>query len=292
MIRRLALILALLSPVAALAQTAGSVLMVPAAFGLDDCTDTDNSVLLSWTTAQAIVEGDFYKVYVSNSPPGGSTPACTTSAVATGTKIGIDFPALTTTQNFVGSNTRAQFIADSGAYCTAGATAPTIWVCVQHTRGTVIQAVMSGSAPLYLKPPPQPVNVTVGPGDTALYVSWDKNPVANGVPTSSYEVNAVASSPPNPADEHIQAFTGLANNRVTGLTNGVTYSVTVKSVSPGSNKSAATDEVYGTPEPVAGFWEQYHAIPGREQGGCTGGPAGLIALLGVALALGSFWRRS
>jgi hypothetical protein len=91
-----------------------------------------------------------------------------------------------------------------------------------------------------------------------------------------------------------QTFTGKTNNRVTGLTNGVTYSVTVTSLSGGDNESAASaPAVTGTPEAVSSFWDLYVAEPGhREQGGCGGGPAGLVSLLGVALALRGLRRRS
>jgi len=288
MIRSLALILALLSPVAALAQTTASVNTVPAAFGYDDCLSTDTYVTIAWTTSVTPITGDVYRLYVSG------TQSCPSTGTPAGTQLGGDITPTTVPQFYPFTLTRSEFIAAAGiTTCPVGDPTKTIFICVQQWgAASTFRTSVTTSVPLYLKPPPQPVNLQVAPGDTALYVTWAKNPTDNTVPTSSYEVNAVASSPPNLADEHIQAFTGLANNRVTGLTNGVTYSVTVKSVSPGSNKSAATDEVYGTPEPVAGFWEQYHAIPGREQGGCTGGPAGLIALLGVALALGSFWRRS
>jgi len=287
MIRRLALILALLSPVAGSAQTAGQVNILPAAFGVADCTSTTTSVQLSWTTTQTPLDGDFYKVYVSTSS------ACTTTAAPTATKIGIDFPATSVTQSFVGGLTRSEFITASGASCTPGATSPTIWVCVQHTRsGTnTIVAAMTGSAPLNLSPPPVPVNVSVAPGDGALYVSWADG-VANGVAAASYEVTAVASNPVNAADTHTQGFTGKTNNRVSGLTNGVVYAVTVRSVSAGSNASAWTAPAYGTPQLVYDFWDQYKLDGGREVGGCGGGPAGLVSLLGVALAMRGLRRRS
>jgi hypothetical protein len=150
---------------------------------------------------------------------------------------------------------------------------------------------MSGSATLVVSPPPVPVAVSVAPGDTALYVSWADG-IDNGVAAASYDVTAVASSPPNTADTHTQSFTGTSSNRVTGLTNGVTYAVTVRSVSAGSNRSAWTAEVYGTPAPVSDFWDAYQVAGGREQGGCGGGPAGLVSMLGVALALRGLRRRS
>ena len=93
-------------------------------------------------------------------------------------------------------------------------------------------------------------------------------------------------------DIQIQTFTGKTNNRVTGLTNGVTYAVTVRSVSAGGNQSVATAAVSGTPEKVSDFWDQYTKAKGPEQGGCGGGPAGLVSLLGVALVLRGLRRRS
>jgi hypothetical protein len=284
MTRRLALILALLSPLAGSAQTAGNVTILPAAFGVDDCTSTSTSVLLSWTTTSAIVDGDQYRVYVSTNSTCGTTPL-------TVGKIGSDFAAATPTQSFTGGLTRSEFITASGASCSAGGAGSTLWVCVQHVRGTVVQAGMSGSATLVVSPPPVPISVSVAPGDTALYVSWADG-ADNGVAAASYEVTAVASTPANAADTHIQNFTGKTGNRVTGLTNGVTYAVTVRALSAGSNRSAWTTEVLGTPAPVADFWDAYTEAKGREQGGCGGGPAGLVSLLGVALALRGLRRRS
>jgi hypothetical protein len=282
--RRLALILALLSPLAGSAQTAGNVTILPAAFGVDDCTSTTNSVQISWTTTSAIVDGDVYRVYVS------TNSTCGTTALTNG-KIGSDFAATTATQSFTGGLTRSEFITASGAACTAGGAGSTLWVCVQHVRGSNVQAGMSASATLVVSPPPVPVSVTVSPGDTALYVSWADG-TANSVAAASYEVNAVADSPANPADTHTQTFTDKTNNRITGLTNDVTYAVTVRAVSAGSNRSAWSAAVQGTPAQVMGFWDEYTKANGREQGGCGGGPAGLVSLLGVALALRGLRRKS
>jgi hypothetical protein len=286
MIRRLALILALLSPVAALAQAAGEVLMVPAAFGYADClalAAPPTYVTMAWTSSQAPVTDDVYRVYVSS-----NNAACST-VVSTAKKVGGDVTA-TTTSGTLGGLVRYTFLFDSGASCTSGGATATISVCVQHVNAAgTVKAFMSGSAPLYLAPPPVPVIASVAPGDSALYVSWGA--VSGTVPAASYEVNATAYSPINLADEHIQVFTGATNNRVTGLTNGVTYQVTVKSVSPGSNVSIASAEAFGTPAPVSDFWDAYHGAGGREQGGCGGGPAGLVSLLGVALAWRGLRRR-
>jgi hypothetical protein len=171
-----------------------------------------------------------------------------------------------------------------------------IYVCVQQVStavGTPLRTSMNGQAQLYRSPPPVPVNLQVAPGDSALYVSWDVNPEGTGVAASSYDVTAVADTPPNAADTHTQSFTGTSNNRVSGLTNGVKYKVTVNSVSPGSNPSIQSVEAFGTPAPVSDFWDTYKTEDhGREVGGCGGGSAGLVSLLGVALALRGLRRKS
>jgi hypothetical protein len=133
------------------------------------------------------------------------------------------------------------------------------------------------------------VSVSVAAGDGALYVSWADG-TDNGVAATSYRVTAEAVG--NPGDTHTESFTGKSNQRISGLTNGVTYSVTVIAVSAGGNRSLASEPVTGTPQHVADFWEQYQEAGGREQGGCGGGPAGVLSLLGVALALRGFRRRS
>ncbi len=291
MTRRLALILALLSPLAGSAQTAGAVAITPNAFGTDDCTVSDKSVTISWMTTVAPVTGDVYKVFVN-------TTGCLSTPMTTG-QVGSDITAdatSTTTPQFLPSPpTRMDFLVTNAGITACAVAGPTIkiYACVHQvsTATGAIRTSMSGTAQLYREPPPVPVSVTVAPGDTALYVSWAGG-TANGIPASSYQVNATASSPINLADEHLQTFTGTSNNRVTGLTNGVTYRVTVRAISAGSNMSDASAEAFGTPEPVADFWDEYTKAQGREQGGCGGGAAGLLSLLGVALVLRGLRRRS
>jgi hypothetical protein len=293
MIRRLALILALLCPVAGLAQAAGEVLVLPQALGIADCSASDKFVNISWMTTLAPTTGDVYRVYVN-------TTGCSSSAMTTG-QLGSDITpestSATTPQVYQSPPTRMDFLINTAGITDCSVAGPTIkvYVCVQQVTitGSVLRATMNGSAQLYRVAPPVPVNVRVASGDSALYVSWDVNPVGTGVAAASYDVTAVADTPANPSDTQTQSFTGTANNRVSGLTNGVTYKVTVKSVSPGSNSSAASVEALGTPAPVSDFWDAYKTEDhGREVGGCGGGPAGLVSLLGVALALRGLRRKS
>jgi hypothetical protein len=287
MLRRLAVLIALLSPAAGLAQTSGEVLIIPAAFGVADCTSTTTFVSLSWMSPLTITVGDIYRVYV------GTTSSCPTTGTPTGTQLGSDIAATSQTQTYDSTLTRADFISKAGvASCSASTVSPTIYVCVQHlvVGGGTVRTTMSGSAPLVLSPPPVPVNVSVAPGDGALFVSWADG-ASTGVAAASYRVTAVAQG--NAGDTHTESFTGRSNNRIGGLTNNVTYDVTVTSVAAGSNESLPSAVVSGTPQPVNGFWEQYTGIDGHhEQGGCGGGAAGLFSLVGLALAMRRLRRRS
>ncbi len=288
MLRRLALLVALLGPATGLAQSAGTVQITPSSFGKTACTSTADTVTLTWTSSATIATGDVYRVYVS------STSA--TCPTASGTPAGYaqlaagDIAATAQTQSYPGTLTQADFLTAAGANCTANAT---IYVCVQHWAtggGSTAKATATGSAKLEVLPPPVPVNVAVAPGDSALFVSWADG-TANGVAAVSYNVTAVAQG--NPADFQTKNFVGRTNNRIDQLTNGTTYDVTVTSLSSGGNESLpSSPAVSGTPQPVNGFWEQYTADSGREQGGCAGGPAGALSLLGVALALRGLRRRS
>lgn len=286
MTRRLALILALLSPLAGSAQTAGAVLITPNAFGPTDCTSTTASVNLSWTSSGTFVAGDTFSVYVHNAE---SCPATGTPA---GTMLVTGLAATTASGSYptTGTLTRRDFISKAGLSACGGGT---IHVCAQHwpvagTTGTA-KGTATGSADLVVAPASVPINVTVAPGDSALFVSWADG-ADSAIAAVSYNVTAVSTTPP---ETHTASFTSRSNQRMSGLTNGVTYTVTVTSVSAGGIESGPSlTVVTGTPSPVSGFWEQYAGQDHREQGGCGGGAAGLFSLLGVAMALRGLRRRS
>jgi hypothetical protein len=294
MIRRLTLILALLSPFAAFAQTvaAGQLLAVPSIFGTKHCA-SGNSIYITWLTVPVVLAGDYYRIKVSNTSdcPDSSTTITTTiwkdRLLATDATATPRYPLLGTPVE-----TPADFFAKAGFnVCppppVAGGKA---YACVAHyvANGTTPVWSNSTEATFEVLAPPVPEQVTVTPGDSSLYVSWVDGP-STGVNATKYNVTATGST-----GATTQTFTGRTNNRVTGLTNGVTYSVQVIALSAGDNESAAsTPAVTGTPEAVNSFWDLYEAEPGhREQGGCGGGPAGLVSLVGVALALRGLRRRS
>jgi hypothetical protein len=288
MLRRLALLLALLGPAAGQAQVAGTVTVVPTAFGTADCSggaNSSKSVLITWTVSINPVATDFYRILLS------STSGCPAGSAVLADNV----LALGATQSYptVGTLTRTDFLTAAGI---TSCTAATIYVCVElwpalgGGSGATPRATATGNVKLEVLPPPVPVGVAVEPGDSSLFVSWGEG-TSTGVLANSWNVTATATT--NPADTHVQAFYGTSSNRVTGLANGVTYAVSVTSVSVGGNESVASSPVVtGTPQPVAGFWEQYVAAGGKDPGGCAGGPAGAVSLLVAALALRGLRRRS
>jgi len=251
----------MLSPVAGLAQAAGVVLVSPTAFGPNDCTSTTNSVRLSWTSSGTFATGDTYSIYVS------TTESCPATGTPAGVLIASGVIATSASQTYPTTETltRKDFITKAGI-TTCGAA--TIHVCVQHwpstgTGGTA-KGTAKGTADLVVSPASVPVNVSVAPGDAALYVSWADG-TDSAILAVSYNVTAASTAS---ADTYTASFTGKINQRITGLTNGVTYNVTVTSVSAGGLESMPSlTVVTGTPAPGAGFWDLYDANGAREQGG-------------------------
>lgn len=274
----------MLSPVAGLAQAAGVVRISPTAFGPADCASTTTSVSLSWTSSGTFATGDTYSIYAS------TTESCPVTGTPAGGLIASGVLATSASQTYPTTETltRKDFITKAGI-TTCGAA--TIHVCVQHwpsagTGGTA-KGTAKGTADLVVSPASVPVNVSVAPGDTALFVSWADG-TDSAILAVSYNVTAVGST--GTRTQNFTSVTGL--HRVNSLTNGDTYSVTVTSVSAGGNESLASAAVTGTPAPVVDFWDRYTDAAHREQGGCGGGPAGALSLLGVALALRGLRRRS
>lgn len=99
-------------------------------------------------------------------------------------------------------------------------------------------------------------NVTVTPGDGTLVVHWDAQ---TGI--SKYRVTV---TDPNGKTQTVETSTGAASVSVSGLTNGVLYTVTVQAIDFSGNVGAASVAALGTPEDQCDFWECYQ---GKEKGG-------------------------
>ena len=172
------------------------------------------------------------------------------------------------------------------------ATASTLFVCVQDSTG----ATITGSIPLDLATPPPPVENTPTPGDSALNVSW--SPGGGSVDAGagaafSYNVYCDVHPATSPIAKKCASVTGqgTTNTRITGLTNGTSYDVEITALSQGGNESAHSNTETGAPQMVNDFWRLYKSDGGPEQGGCSLGTGGVMALLALLAPLALRLRR-
>jgi MYXO-CTERM domain-containing protein len=191
----------------------------------------------------------------------------------------------------------SQIAAASGKGACNATAAEDIEICVEATDSPAGAGNLVGTARgkliLSLVPPNTPTDPsTPAPGEGALNVSWSKSP---GDPVPDYYV-AQATTGPNVDPTQtatvtvgsgtISALDTRMSARISHLTDGVVYQVTVTAFSIADNPSlepafAGT----GSPTQVNDFFEMYKADGGREVGGCSSGTAGLLALAGVGALL-------
>jgi hypothetical protein len=295
--RKLALLAVALAPFAATAQTAGAITFSPqSSFGQLDCRNaTATGITIAFNTGVTIPSGSTYQVQASN------TTACPTtvssSGVTTATlKTGIVPGSLTeTTHNYPDDGSTvflSNYVSAAGFPIGQCTTAETIYVCVSLMSGTTVDGTATGTITIEVAPPSIPVLNTPGKGNGRLYLSWSDG-TDSTVSVDHYNILAVATgtstgtaTDPNP---HNITATGHSTT-FSGLTNGVTYDVSMTSVSAGGNESRSSNTVQGQPELTNGFWENYVAAGGVEEGGCAGGAGGLLSLA-VLVGLGRAVRR-
>ena len=310
MLRRALLVAALLAPAAGWAQTVSLTVSPPGPFGKAACVAAGNAndpaLSLSWTVAppsgSVLGTGWTYQV-VALTGGGCSTAPAQANVVNTAT-----IQATLPTGSYPAGTTDTLHLSDlvthSGASCTA-TTDQTITLCVQLLNGGSVSTSVSATVTVQLGAPSIPVGVGASPGDSALNVSWADG-TDSTVAATSYRVEAspllasCVGAIPSPLTvaclDLNNSVTGTTSNhslRLGGLTNGVAYGVRVYATSSGGNDSdPSSPPVLGTPQPTRDFWGQYVSQGGTEQGGCAGGPAGLVSLLAVAGLLLTFRRRS
>jgi hypothetical protein len=148
-----------------------------------------------------------------------------------------------------------------------------LYFCAFLYDGTTLVSGISalGSMVVDGVTPSAPGKPSVSSGDGALNVSWGE--VASA---STYQVSA---TPPTGSDV-VGPETSAFSQRLSGLTNNVTYQVKVQAFSQGGNPSGFSPTTAGTPQEVDDFWKRYQREGGAEQGGC-GGSGGLLALLAL-----------
>lgn len=315
MLRRALLFLCLSAPLAAQAQTASSVILTfrdssgntltSNTLGRIRCDDSgvvtgfdDPSLTINWTlvpaaaTTPAYGDNDTYRISAT------SSGACPTDDV-TG-KIDIIPVNNSATGVYPNSSTPlllSKVLTTVGVTCVNNAVDQTIRICValkRGTGGTTDTSVPSNTFILQLASPADPVGLSVGPGDSALNIAWGVGTKTSGqADTDRYRVTVTPQDPALDAGGTRTKETAATSFRQPGLVNGAVYDITVQALSVGGNLSAHAIAGTGTPAQVNDFFEQYVADGGtREQGGCAGGAAGLLSLLGLGAVVRAFRRRS
>lgn len=261
----------------------------PKTINADECTgtSTDNLTII-WDFTSGFTSGDSIRITVSTA----SGCSTTTTGVYTGTLVSendISSPAASDRWPRTGDTTHqipagdlVSVLAAAGASVSCTDSNTTLYVCALDVTANT---VLSSSIALNTQAPAAPTGVTAQPGNSALYVSWTAP--AGSPSASTYNIRATSQS--DPSDTHTRTgCTGTSNQRIDGLTNGVTYDVVVFAVSSAGNKSAESNTATGTPVPTDDFWTRYRQAGGVEEGGCNGGPAGVLSPL---LLLAALWLR-
>ena len=297
--RKLALLAVALAPFAATAQSAGAITFTPqSSFGQLDCRNaTVTALSISFNTGvTTIPSGATYQVQASNTsacPATASSAGITTATLKTGIVPG----SLTETTHLYPDDGTTAFLSNyvSAAgfpigQCTTG---ETIYVCVNLMSGSTSLGTATGTITIEVVPPSIPVLNAPGKGNGKLYLTW-KDGTDSTVVVDTYNILAVApgTSTDTGSDSAPHSVKKVTGHSLTldGLTNGVTYDVSMTSVSAGGNESRPSNVVQGRPELTSGFWEDYVAAGGVEQGGCAGGAGGLLSLA-VLIGLGRAVRR-
>ncbi|HUL61408.1 MAG TPA: fibronectin type III domain-containing protein [Anaeromyxobacteraceae bacterium] len=290
MLRRAALLVSLVLPCAAAAQTTASMSFSTSTIDKDQCGNASVPFAVNFTVGTP-ASFDFSTVTFQVREAKTSDCSGTENSdyfVLTGTPVtsgatGTYPPAsVSFTANDVTNKV--------GLTCNETAD-QTITFCVKLMNGgteitTSGYTQASGTVTVQLGVPPKPTITSIQAGDKALFVYWQ---AGTGGTASSEKFSATAKLNGNAVSACPR--TSATNCRIDGLQNGVTYTVTVTAYSSGGNPSPESDPMSGTAVPVDDFWSLYKKDGGREAGGCGAGGAGALALLGVAAALRRVRRR-
>jgi hypothetical protein len=304
--RLLAVTLALAAPLAALAQTSGTILFTPTSpvVNAAQCSASDQTttISLAWlttlTSGSTFNSNGAYYVFAASSDPGNTTPYC---ANLTAGGLVATTPSTPDATLQTGSATvkTSALAAAAGYDCTAD---KTIYVCVAWFSDSgadpfsaPLGGYAKGTVSLSVSGPDQPTVTSVTPGEKALNVKISVP--STGTTADTWRARAVATSDPACGGDtatHTSSSTAIGTAaRITGLVNLCPYTVTAVTYSADDNPSPESDP-YGVavaPEPVKDLWDLYTEAGGRDSGGCQAGGLGLLSLLGAA-ALARIRRRA
>jgi MYXO-CTERM domain-containing protein len=252
---------------------------------------------LQWTISPstgAFGQNDSYNIVASNTAPGsdGFCPADQATTSVHSKQIG---SVSATTANGTTTVNAADVATATQVPCTTASEKTIVYLCVHWVdSGGNKKGVAKGNFIMQLVAPTAPTGVGVNPGSSKLVVNWTANPTT---PTETDHYTARAFTNGAAADA-TPVSTATTNSGATttatiqGLANDTPYDVDVIAYSLGGNPSPpSTPRLTASPVPTADFWTVYKDRGGQEQGGCGGGPGGLVSLLGLA-ALGALRRRN
>ncbi len=293
------LVLALASP-AALAQTvtlsfAGSSSITSNAYSQDQC-NAGNAVRVTWTVQNLGTVCNNLQIFVTNGQSCPTTPSTSstdggTSDVIIGQASSTDLAAGTgTTDNFVIKNMPGlNGACPDGADVTNAVCASVQYRPVGATDCTTLNSSTSLSLRYDSKPPVAPLITSLLPQDGKIVVTLDPNGEND---TTYYRVQyapQIGTADGGLSWTTVPDFSAAKNSTtISDLTNEQTYVVQAFQLDEVNNLSPASAQQTATPLASNGFWAEYKAAGGHEQGGCSSAGAAVpsvLGALGVLLAL-------
>jgi hypothetical protein len=296
--RRTLLALLLGWPAAALAQSDGTITTGATTINIAQCSglksaevslSDDMTVDLTWKVALptdvTFSSGGKYQLYAANAPLSAGDTASGTSCTqqASGSSIspfnssavGDSWDAPTQAIS-IAKSVSMQAIAAAAKYACDGSADQTVYLCIQWT-GTLSGQTgwAKATMTLDLTPPGAPSSPNASPGDGKLHVSC-----TGGTSDQTFQARAEASGQTTRFSSPGDTCSDL---QISGLTNGVEYTVAVFGIDSANNPSVASDTTTGTPIPTDDFWNHYKKVGGPDSGGCNtaAGAAGLLGGLSL-----------
>jgi MYXO-CTERM domain-containing protein len=288
----------------ALAQSDGTITTGASTINIAQCSGVKNAevsltddltVDLTWKVALptdvTFASGGSYQLYAANAPLSAGDTASGTSCAqqASGSSVspfhsgavGDSWDAPTQTIS-IAKSVSMRLLAEAAQYACDGDANQTVYLCIQWTGPQGGQTGWAkATMTLDLTPPGAPSAPQAGPGDGKLHVSC-----TGGTGDQTFQARAAAAGQTTRFSSPGDSCSDL---KITGLTNGIDYTVVVFGIDSANNPSVASASTTGTPVPTDDFFDHYKHEGGPDSGGCTTA-AGAAGLLG-GLALLALRRR-
>jgi len=189
-------------------------------------------------------------------------------------------------------------VADAGSGCGAVGFEQTFIGCGRFTLGSLVSAcssptvVTNSTLPKLVYdalPPSAPTLDSLIPLDGALLARVSTTG-ADAVTVVLFVKEAAAAETAYTAATTFSTEAG--SGKITGLQNGVAYSVKAYAEDVVANRSEASSELTGTPENSEGFFGNYRRLGGDEVGGCSAvGGGSMVSALALLVLGAAFLRR-